>query len=919
MDFIQKLKTISTNYNDYTHVSLVPYKSSFYIEHENIDTLLHEYSQYISSHPDTRIGIAEKIVGASPILCDIDIKLDISTVRSFFHSNTNVTEDEKYMESEPQILHSREDVEFVVSIYHQLFDKVFPTMDASRFSCVYLNKPPYFTEDGKYVKHGFHLHFPGIFLSKADHINHIIPHMKQHINTYFSQKYGVVSTTFYDHHIINAPWLMYMSRKASYQDTYEIDSVYTRDMHCVHKNALFSVFESYLIFDAHANQIPITPDTVGFLLPRILSIIPYGREVTTINIPVFESVNVREITTRTPVNEVRNDAEQESDITDYADNIAKCKVLLGMLSVSRAEDYHQWMIVGWTIFNACGPSLESLQLWLEFSQQSTKFNEQQCIDAWSKMKPRGMTIGTLFYYASKDSPVRFSEFRFNSTKESIYASITGSHYDIACIMYNDYQDFFICTDVVTKIWYVFEDHVWRETQAGIDLRRKISDEILQRFKRTLAVVSEQALEASEHEAELYENRKKEINKVILRLKTTMFKNSVMQECVEKFYSREFATKLDTNRELIAFNNGIYDLQALEFRPGIPEDALTKKMKIDYKQFDPFHPLVFEVHSFLEKVFPDASVRKYFLDACCRIFRGGNDEKKVYIWTGDGDNGKSITEKIFEKILGPYAIKLPTSLLTGKRTQSSSASPELARMGRGTRWAVLQEPDRRDEINVGILKELSGNDTFFARDLFQKGSESNEIQPMFRIALVCNEPPSITRGDKATWERIRVIPFESTFVNEDEVPETWDEQLAQKKFAKDPDFHTKIPHLLEPFAWVLIEHFKKTGKQPLVEPEKVRVATDLYKSKNDYYFQFMSENIEQVEDQSCKISLTEFGQAFKDWWTEELGNNSTNMMNREELKQRLNATFKGYEQGFIYSGCRFRNLMVGNNANEDIII
>ena len=55
------------------------------------------------------------------------------------------------------------------------------------------------------------------------------------------------------------------------------------------------------------------------------------------------------------------------------------------------------------------------------------------------------------------------------------------------------------------------------------------------------------------------------------------------------------------------------------------------------------------------------------------------------------------------MMGNYSIKLPTSLITGKRTQSSAACPELVRAGNGVRWAVLQEPDAKDVINIGILK------------------------------------------------------------------------------------------------------------------------------------------------------------------------------------------------------------------------
>ena len=39
--------------------------------------------------------------------------------------------------------------------------------------------------------------------------------------------------------------------------------------------------------------------------------------------------------------------------------------------------------------------------------------------------------------------------------------------------------------------------------------------------------------------------------------------------------------------------------------------------------------------------------------------------------------------------------------------------------------------------IGILKELSGNDTFYARGLFQNGAE---IEPMFKLVVICNDPP-----------------------------------------------------------------------------------------------------------------------------------------------------------------------------------
>jgi phage/plasmid-associated DNA primase len=208
------------------------------------------------------------------------------------------------------------------------------------------------------------------------------------------------------------------------------------------------------------------------------------------------------------------------------------------------------------------------------------------------------------------------------------------------------------------------------------------------------------------------------------------------------------------------------------------------------------------------------------------------------------------------MLGEYAVKLPTSLIVGKRTQSSAACPELVRAGNGVRWAILQEPDKKDIINIGILKELSGNDSFFARGLFQAGGE---IEPMFKLSVICNDPPSIPYSDKATWNRIRVIPFESTFCND--APDTIEEQLLQKRFPKDPYFSEKIPLLVKTFAWVLLERRKKGIK--LVEPEKVKMATDGYRKKNDSYQQFVEECI--IADPAGRINLPDLYARFKEWY------------------------------------------------------
>ncbi len=101
---------------------------------------------------------------------------------------------------------------------------------------------------------------------------------------------------------------------------------------------------------------------------------------------------------------------------------------------------------------------------------------------------------------------------------------------------------------------------------------------------------------------------------------------------------------------------------------------------------------------------------------------------------------------------------------------------------------------------------------YARDIQQKGKDVIDIDPFFKLIFICNTIPNIRNPDNATWNRIRVIPFESTFKdNIDDI--SLEEQKRDKIFLKDTSFCEKetIRELGEAFAWYLIQVFIKKNK------------------------------------------------------------------------------------------------------------
>lgn len=903
MNFLKELHKYTSSFSkDYTHVSLTPRQESFYIEQHNSDSFFNLYSDYITSPHADPIGIGEKVIGSSPVIADIDIK----------YINNN---EDNPMEQD-NMLYDLGDVYAVIYIFHSLFNRLFNNnLDDNYYTCILLEKEAYHSSKGEY-KNGFHLHFPFMFLSKEDHQNHIIPFVKEHIDKYFEEKYENSIIAKYDD-VLSTPWLLYGSRKDQTQDFYKVSGAF--DKESIRDQTGIMPFHLFLsdikIYDHTGVFIPLKDNSdLEYNLPRILSVVPNYREVLEVPIDPINSLRVIKMTENgfMPI---------EYSQEEYNDNRLKTIKLLEMISPEKAENHGTWMKVGWAIYNVCGSSKESLQLWIEFSKKCpTKFNLQECINKWEKMHAGGITIGTLIKFAREDSPDAYCRFTFEEQKRNIYASISGSNYDIAMLLYEEYKDIFRCSG--GKRWWVFDNHIWSRTEDGVLLYNKISTELVSKFKNAKkeikmdgqANIARNQLNPNYTDSDMkvdsknLENRLSSIDKLIIQLKSTRFKSNVMTECAALFYDLTFETKLDTNGTIIAFNNGVYELDTYMFRPGLSTDYLSKKMPIDYEDFDSNDPKVHDVYRYLETIFPDSSLREYFITVSSTLFRGGNKDKKVYVWTGEkGDNGKSVLDNLFEQMLGPYSVKLPTSLITGKRSQSGSATPELARIGNGVRRVVLQEPGNTDEMNIGILKELSGNDKFYARDLFQKGSEIREIIPMFQPILICNKPPSADSDDNATWNRIRVVPFESTFVKPEDLPATYEEQLLQKKFLMDTRFSEKIPHIIKAFAWVLLQRYKENQGVVVFEPHKVKMATDKYRASNDLVANFIHQMIDKDVGQDFSICLHDIYKAFKCWFIEL--NGKKNIPSSQALEEKL-VYLWGAAPSSVWRGYRFRQLQNG---------
>ena len=813
----------------HTHVSMIYPTGRFLMDVTAMEQFWDLYCKCVEIGV-RNIGLAEKSQEYLPVLVDFDIKVPKSKCG---HGR----------------LYNKDTINSVAQIFQETISEVVAGVEPHELACFVLEKPPYTVDSNgvEYVKNGFHLHFPYIFLKKEDHNVFLIPSVQKRLKaaTHLFTHLGIHDPTeLFDKQYCSVPWLMYGSHKPE-GHPYLLDRVLDSSgkeitiEDAVSHHTIYSVDETPI--NIHGKEI--------FYLPRILSILPFHRKVHSVKEGIVSPVKLG-------MKRVSAVVHPELNTQQMTQQLKRAVELLELVSDRRAESREDWMRIGWVLHNIGGGSLDALDVWTAFSRRCPeKFCESVCIDAWQKMERGTLTLGTIAYFAKIDNPQGYEK---KILTERSMSAIQDSHSDIAYRMYNMYRNEYVCASLAHNIWYKYENHHWSLIEDGIDLRLKISTDIANLYEEQLVELKSQLSDADGWQKRMFEEGVKALSRLIKDLKSRPFKANVMKECCDLFYQKDFLTKLDSNRYLFGFQNGVYDLRTNTLRDGIPEDYISTQSPLSYVDFNPLDRRVLEVHDCLRKVFPDKEVHDFFMDTTSEVFLGGNDRKLVLFWSGRGNNGKSVIQTFVERILGPYSIKFPTSLITGKRAQSSACTPELVRAGSGVRWAVVQEPDESEYINIGVLKELSGNDTFYARGLHRDG---REINPMFKLLVVCNKQPKLPHIDQATINRLCVIPYESTFC--DDAPATFEEQLKAKRFPKAGNYiRDKVPELAEAFLWVLLSHRKRRGdtmQYPV--PEKVRVATERYIQRNDHYRQFAMETF--VEGVG-KVSELEVYTMFKEW-------------------------------------------------------
>jgi len=466
-----------------------------------------------------------------------------------------------------------------------------------------------------------------------------------------------------------------------------------------------------------------------------------------------------------------------------------------------------------------------------------------------------------------------------------------------------------------------------EKRNGLREANKIDD------ARDIDIQIKQAEEAIElitrkqelNRAEVRDKKFSELTELEMKLYNNGFKESVMKECVGLFYEENFEAKLNANPFRLGCANGVIHLDAIKpnpnrpgemmpmskdagdpysfFQPGAPEDYITfqagndspEHEAIPYIEYDPNDPVQAEIDDFFSKLFPRPELKEWVLKLLASCLEGKNREQCYYTFQGVGGNGKSKLVDLMVMTFGDYQSSLQSTALTRKRPESGAANPDIMSI-KNKRFIYMQEPDDREPLNTSRMKQFSGEDAVEARALY---GDQDRFKVSGKLFMMCNTLPTINSMDRGTWRRIRLIPFESKFVN------PGDKDIGKPNvFPRDMNLNIKLKKWRVPFFSRLVHIYLTqyaVNDNGTLEPAPkiVTSESDKYRESFDSFAKFKGSRVRLDRASTDTTALGNFWRAYK-YWLEAVGGVGKKLT-QAELVRRLEDEFGKPTDGKSYTG------------------
>jgi putative DNA primase/helicase len=403
-------------------------------------------------------------------------------------------------------------------------------------------------------------------------------------------------------------------------------------------------------------------------------------------------------------------------------------------------------------------------------------------------------------------------------------------------------------------WYLWKDERWnldKKEQRLVSFESLINIYAQEINNQTAIQIT--AIKAEDSNAERKsKNIIKDLSNRIKKLHTVNRKKNILKLASSGENSLGIiGDEWDKHNNLLACANGVIDLKTGVFRKNTPQDYFKSIAPVKFESLDTPAP------AFVKFLRGSLNNNQKLIDFIQRLFgsaiSGSVIEHRIPVfWGENGRNGKGTLIEVNKKVLGNLASPIPAEMLLKQANSRSSAgaSPDIILL-KGKRLVWASETEEGRQIDVSKIKWLSGGDTLVGRGVWDK--YFSEFDPTHSLFILTNHRPHIPAGENAIWQRIFLIPFEISFVDD-----------PKKSYERKRDPHLKEKLLKEKsgiLSWLIRGHiaWQREGLNP---PDIVIQHTHQYKEDENSIKVFIKERC--IEDINGEIYFKDLFAEYKNW-------------------------------------------------------
>lgn len=472
------------------------------------------------------------------------------------------------------------------------------------------------------------------------------------------------------------------------------------------------------------------------------------------------------------------------------------------------------------------------------------------------------------------------------TKHFLYNASNGVHTEVAeALLFTAFQpgvgykyhDTTLLQDIKSKEFFLWDDttKLWKQyciENHHSNLKTKAFTRLIERLT-DWKIMLENDDSTNKESLEILIRK---IDFVVRKLKTRVFRNAVWDHVLE-LIGVDMFKNADVISPVIPMNDG-YNMNIFthEKYQRTPNDRYTFSINAHFvdditdiipnEKSSQGHKDIFD---FLWKI---SCEEEDFLLAIVTIFgifiSGDTADQLIALFLGEGNNAKSIIEKLFYLLLGNYAGCVSSNALydSGGKTAAGSHTAHIDALT-GKRIVLNSESNKKARgWNMDFIKKVTGGDKFDNRAPYARKTENINLPIHVLILANWGDLPPVDGNDPAIQKRYLIFPMRAFF---DTGRRMKFKREPLKKYIADSKLVDNVlskPECLNAFYTIISLAAKQyyDSNYNLVLPKCVIDATDEFLNGSFRYADFIREFcFENLNDNSFRCNTHELYQLYKE--------------------------------------------------------